>query len=80
MTKKPKNNDKQIFEEAVKKVAYFLNFKLEKQFRGLLGPIYSSLNNMEWQMEQIANRLAAPMTMSIVDTSLAENAEFFNGE
>ena len=62
----------EIFEEAVKEIAYFLNFKLKKEIKELLGPIYADLGEIHWQTERTADRLSAPISMEVIDTSFTD--------
>ena len=65
----------EIFEEAVKEIAYFLNFKLKKQIKELLVPIYSDLRDIHWQTERTADRLSAPISMEVIDTSFIDKID-----
>lgn len=68
------------FEEAIKEVAYYLRFKLKKEIRELLAPVYSDLREIHWQTERTADKLSAPITMKIVDTTPIEEMEDFDNE
>jgi len=69
-------SNQEQFEEAVKEVAYYLRFKLKKEIRELLAPIYSDLREIHWQTERTADRLSAPIKMELIESSLMDEEGF----
>ena len=65
------------FEEAVKEIAYYLRFKLKKEIRELLAPVYADLRDIQWQTERTADRLSKPISMEVVDASFLDDLDPF---
>lgn len=64
------------FEEAIKEIAYYLRFKLKKEIRELLAPVYADLGEIHWQTERTADRLSSPI--NIVDITPIQDIKEFD--